>query len=82
MNVTCEVCGLTIGTDGKNIIEHKHNGKICYGSYTPVNKVNPFKSPIPEKQSHFEYSSYHPNWDLPSSDPGGFIDLSTVPNRR
>jgi hypothetical protein len=74
--VTCSVCGIAIPDSVKLIAEHKYNGKICYGSYTPINQVNPFKNLIPEKPN-FGYIGNIPVlntgilddvWDLGSDD--------------
>lgn len=80
---TCSVCGHNILNSGKLIGEHKHNGRICYGSYTPINPVNPFKNPIPEKSS-YGYSSLlsgNSGWDSNDDDGSDIFDLSTITNR-
>lgn len=83
MSANCSVCGLAIPDSKHLIAEHKYNGKICYGSYTPVNPVNPFKNLIPEKPHGFVLntggSGYQGGWGNNSDNE--FIDLSHVANR-
>lgn len=74
---TCSVCGHIIPSNKNLVAEHKYNGKICCGSYTPINPVNLFKDNIPERI--FGNGGYAPilntTWD------NEFIDLSAVSNR-
>ena len=35
----CPVCKQKITVDNGKIKEHKHNNELCYGSYTPYEKV-------------------------------------------